>query len=175
MHSLTDFMAHRRSFRRYTEVPVSQEDLHAILEAALLAPTGKNLRPWHFITVDDRETLQKLSIAKDGGAAPLAEATLAIVLAVDPEESGTWLEDLSIAATFIQLQCAALGLGSCWIQMRDKRDAEGRDTETNIRRTLDIPERMRVPFVIAIGHPDEERRPRDLSQLTWDKVHKGQF
>lgn len=175
MSSLTDLLVHRRSFRRYTEAPITPDDLHTILEAALLAPTGKNLRPWHFITVTDRATLGLLAEAKDAGAAPLAGAAVAIVLAADPEESNTWLEDLSIAAAFIQLQCAALGLGSCWIQMRDKHDAAGHDTEANLRHALCIPDRMRVPIAIAIGHPDEARRPRDLAQLTWNRVHKDRF
>ncbi len=175
MQSLHDLLMHRRSYRKYTEQPLTAEEKHCILEAALMSPAGKRRNPWHFIAVDDRATLQQLATAKESGAAPIATAAFAIVLAARPEDSDTWIEDLSIAATFIQLQCTDLGLGSCWIQMRERNDADGTPATTNIQRILGMPEDYQVLCVLSIGHPDEERKPYDPEKLQWEKVHQGQF
>jgi nitroreductase len=175
MTNLHDLLIHRRSYRKYTGQPLDPDDVKTILEAALMAPAGKRRNPWRFIVVEDKDTLTALSTAKDGGAGPLAGAALAIALVANPEESDTWVEDLSIAATLIQLQCADLGLGSCWIHMRGRFDENGVSAEANVRRILDIPEAYEVLCVISIGHPDEERKPYDTEKLQWEKVHIGQF
>ena len=43
----------RRSVRKYTEQQLSPEQTQIILRAALMAPTSKSTRAWHFIVVDD--------------------------------------------------------------------------------------------------------------------------
>ncbi len=78
---------------------------------------------------------------------------------------------MSVAAAYIQLQAPALGLGACWIQVRNRFAADGEDAETIVRETLGIPENMVVECIMTIGHPDEERRPVDPEKLLWEKVH----
>jgi nitroreductase len=175
MNNFLDLVIHRRSYRKYTDQPLSPDDVKTILETALMSPAGKRRNPWNFIVVEDRETLEALSVAKDGGACPIAGASIAIALVANPEESDTWVEDLSIAATLIQLQCADLGLGSCWIHMRGRFDANGIPAEDNVRRILGVPSEYEVLAVISIGHPDEERKPYDTEKLQWEKVHVGKF
>ena len=51
----------RRSIRRYTDAPVTEEDLHALLEAGMAAPSASNRKPWQFVVVTDRETLSALA------------------------------------------------------------------------------------------------------------------
>jgi len=58
----------RRSIREYTEEPVSEEDLHMILEAARQAPSGENAQPWRFIIVKDPTTRQRLGAIAAGGS-----------------------------------------------------------------------------------------------------------
>ncbi len=82
-----------------------------------------------------------------------------------------YIEDMSVAAAYIQLQATALGLGACWIQVRNRFAADGEDAETIVRETLGIPENMVVECIMTIGHPDEERRPVDPEKLLWEKVH----
>ncbi len=175
MTNFHDLVMHRRSYRKYTGQPLNPDDVKTILEAALMSPAGKRRNPWHFIVVEDRATLEALSTAKDGGAAPIAGASIAIALVANPEESDTWVEDLSIASIIIQMQCADLGLGSCWIHMRGRFDANGIPAADNVRRLLGVPEEYEVLSVISIGYPDEERKPYDPEKLQWEKVHVGQF
>ena len=170
MQSFHDLIINRRSIRKYTDEPLDPEHVKLILEAALMSPAGKRKNPWHFIVVEDKATLKALSEAKDQGALPIAGAALAVVVVANPADS-----DLSIASIQMQLQCRDLGLGSVWIQMRNREDSDGNTATYNIRRILDIPAPYEVLSVISIGHPDEERKPYDTSKLQWEKVHIGKF
>lgn len=175
MNQFHELLINRRSIRRYTDQPIDPEDVKLILEAALMAPTSKNSRPWQFIVVEDKDMLQRLSECKDNGAAPIARAPLAVVVAVDPSLTDPWIEDASIAASFMQLQAAALGLGSCWIQVRGRFRADGIPSEEYVQELLGIPETMPVVCIISIGHKDEQRKAVDTSKLLWEKVHIGSW
>lgn len=58
----------RRSIREYTDEPVSEQDLHMILESARLAPSGENAQPWRFVIVNDPETRKKMGAIAGGGS-----------------------------------------------------------------------------------------------------------
>lgn len=175
MENFHDLIVKRRSIRKYTEEPLSAEDVKTILEAALLSPAGKSKNPWHFIVVEDKEVLEQLSHAKKHGATPLKNASLAIVVLGEPIISDTWVEDTSIACTMIQLQCEDLGLGSCWIHMRNRFTEAGQESEDAVRNILDIPYSIDVLAVIAIGHKNEDKKPHDTENLQWEKVHIGKW
>ena len=146
-----------------------------LLEAALLAPSGKSVRPWEFVVVEDKEVLAKMSECRPFGSGPVAKCKLAIVVCGDPGKTDVWVEDCTIAATYIQLQAEALGLGSCWIQMRGRFDKDNNDSADLIRELLDIPGEQQVECIIVLGHKDEVRRPVDPDKLLWEKVHIGKF
>lgn len=171
MESLHDLLIRRHSIRRYTEEAISAEDVTTILEAALLAPSSKSARPWQFVLVENKDDLKRLSECKANGARPIANCALAVVVCADPSKSDMYLEDVSIAAAYMQLQATALGLGACWIQVRNRFTVDGEDGETIVREVLGIPENIVVECIVTIGHPDEERRPVDPSKLLWEKVH----
>lgn len=175
MNCFHDLVIHRRSYRKYTDELLNPEQVRLILEAALMSPAGKRKNPWHFIVVEDKAVLKSLSEAKEAGAAPIADAALAIVVCANPEESDTWVEDCSIASHQILLQCADLGLGAVWIQMRNRYDANGNTANFNVQQLLGIPAEYEVLSVISIGHPNEERKPYDTEKLQWEKVHIGKF
>lgn len=175
MDNFHDLIIARRSYRKYTGEPLDPEQVKLILEAGLMSPAGKRRNPWHFIVVEDKDTLKALSQAKDQGAAPIADAAIAVVVCANPEDSDTWIEDLSIATHQMSLQCTDLGLGSVWIQMRLREDADGNSATFNIRKLLEIPAPYEVLSVLSIGHPAEVRKPYDTSKLQWEKVHIGKF
>lgn len=175
MESLHDLFVRRHSIRRYTDAPISAEDVKTIVEAALLSPSSKSVRPWQFVLVEDKTVLEKLSGCKSAGARPIATCSLAIVVCASTEKSDMYIEDMSIAAAFMQLQATALGLGACWIQIRNRFAADGEDAETIVKELLSIPESMVVECIVTVGHPDEQRNPVDTSKLLWEKVHIGQW
>ena len=170
-----DMLFTRHSIRKYTDEPIDVEHVKLLLEAALLAPSGKSVRPWEFVVVEDKEVLAKMSECRPFGSGPVAKCKLAIVVCGDPGKTDVWVEDCTIAATYIQLQAEALGLGSCWIQMRGRFDKDNNDSADLIRELLDIPGEQQVECIIVLGHKDEVRRPVDPDKLLWEKVHIGKF
>lgn len=171
MENFHELMRHRRSIRKYTGEPVDPEQVRLILEAGLMAPAGKRKNPWHFVVVDDPEKLKALSETRAMGTAQIANAALAIAVVANPEDSDTWIEDLSIATIQMQLQCTDLGLGSVWCQMRMRENADGVPAPYSVRQILEIPAEYEVLNVLAIGHIGEERKPYDTEKLQWEKVH----
>jgi len=171
MNSFHDLIIHRRSIRKYTGEPIDPDHVRLILEAGLMAPAGKRRNPWHFVVVDDPEVLKKLSEVRAMGTAQIANCAMAIAVVANPADSDTWIEDLSIATIQMQLQCADLGLGSVWCQMRMRENADGVPAPYAVRQILGIPEEYEVLNILAIGHIGEERKPYDTEKLMWEKVH----
>lgn len=162
----------RRSHRKFTDEQIDGEAVQLILRAALMAPTSKSCRAWHFYVVEDKDTLEKLSLSKDLGGQFIAGAPLAIVVTGNPDENDCWIEDGSIAAISMQYQAEDLGLGSCWAQMRARGLQEQGLTATQaVRPVLNIPENQEVLCVVAIGHPADERKPQNEDKLKWENVH----
>lgn len=161
----------RRSIRKYSDRQLDAEQVKLILEAGLLAPTSKSSRAWEFIVVDDRDMLEKMSQCKPAGAAPIGRCAMAVVVAVDAEKTEPWIEDASVAATMMMLQAADLGIGSCWIQVRDRYMADGTPSQEYIQELLEMPDTLPVVCVLTFGYPAEERKPQDTDKLLWERVH----
>ena len=170
MTHFKDLVQQRRSHRKFTDEEVDAEDVKLILRAALMAPTSKSQRAWHFVLVDNKTDLEKLSDAKDLGGQFIKDAPLAIVVLGDPMQNDCWVEDGSIAAISMQYQAEELGLGSCWVQMRGRGLSDGTTADTVIQGILDIPENYSVLCVIALGHKADERKPQNEDKLKWENV-----
>lgn len=166
-----ELIINRRSIRRYTDQPIDGDDVRLILQAALLAPTSKSARAWHLVVVEDKEMLARLAGCKPAGAVSLKTAPLAVVVTIDSTLSEAWIEDASVAAAYMQLQAAALGLGSCWVQLYNRFAADGTPSEEYVRECLGIPETCPALCLLTFGHPAEERKPQDIEKLKWNNVH----
>ena len=166
--NLTELMLSRRSCRKFTDAKVTESQIEALKQVALCAPTSKNCQSWEFIFVTDAALIEALSKSKSQGAAFLASAPLAVVVVGNTARTDVWVEDASIAATFIQLKAEELGLGSCWVQMRER----GTD---NIAELLGIPSGYEVECVIAVGHKLHERSPYEVDKLPTEHIHENKF
>jgi nitroreductase len=156
--SVENLIENRRSIRKYKAgKPVGREQLKQLLEAAMMAPSACNSRPWEFIAVTNRETLDKI-VELHPYAGMCKTASAAIIVVAVPQEGtaeGYFPQDCGAATENILLKAAELGLGTCWcgVYPRDERMSA-------IRELFKIPE-PKIPFnVIAVGVPDEapERR-----------------
>ncbi|MFY9175801.1 MAG: nitroreductase family protein [Caldicoprobacterales bacterium] len=172
---LLDLLKQRRSIRKYEDKAVEKEKLDVILKSALLSPSSRGIRPWEFVVVTDKKVLEKLSQCKAHGSQFLKDAPLGIVVIADTQASDVWIEDVSIASTIIQLSAQSLGLGSCWIQVRNRKTSDNQSSEDYIRQFLNIPEKYSVDNIIAIGYPAEEKKPYSEDSLLYDKIHMGKF
>ena len=173
--NLFNLLSYRRSIRKYKEETIPKETLEQILAAGLLAPSGRNRKPWEFIVVEDKETLKLLSKAREHGAEMLSGAAAAIVVFADPEVTDVWTEDASIAMTCMHLMAAELGIGSCWIQGRLRNASPDLTTEQYIRELLGIPGHYRLEAMLSLGIPGEKKEPHSMEELPFDKIHWGTF
>lgn len=168
--SFTDLILKRRSTRKFNDEPVTKDELDHILHAALLAPTSMNRKPCNFMVVERKETLERLSQAKDHGAGLINGADKAIVVIADTMIADTWIEDSSIALTYMHLMATELGLGSCWVQIH-LRSKDGNDSEELVRDILRIDDHYRIVGILALGHSDDIPEPHKLDDVDKNKIH----
>ena len=170
-----DLVQKRRSIRRFTEEELTAEQVQTIVRAGLMAPTSKGTRAWHFIVVDEKDKLERLSQCRPAGADFVKGAPLAIVVAMDSRETDVWAEDGSIAAVTMQYQAADLGLGSCWAQVRLRTWDDGTTAADIVRSIIDAPDWLEPVCLLGIGHPAIERKVQDEDKLKWESVHINSF
>ncbi|TFF85777.1 MAG: nitroreductase family protein [Promethearchaeota archaeon] len=175
-NSILDVIKSRHSVRKFTDDPVSEEDLNAVLEAARLAPSGTNKQPWHFIIIKNKETQKKLADLLPWGRY-IKNAPIAIAILVKLKSMWSIL-DGAIAVTHITLEAAARGLGTCWCACYPNIEKRA-DLEQNINTILGIPEKLRSKMklitITPLGYPAEngikETSRKDLSEI----VHYEKF
>lgn len=167
---LLDVMLKRRSTRKFTNHVIAKSDLDKILTSALLAPTSMNRKPCNFMVVENKNILEELSKAKDHGADLVKNADKAIVVVADTLIADTWIEDSSIAFTYMHLMAAELGIGSCWVQIH-LRSKDGVDSEEIVRNILKIDNHYRIVGLLALGHSDDIPMPHTLDEIDKNKIH----
>jgi nitroreductase len=161
--SILDTIKERRSVRRYKPDPIPEEVVQRVLDAARLAPSGKNLQPWKFIVVRDESLKQRL-VKACVGQAFIAEAPIVIVACAFPDNCysrmgnymKSWPVDVAIAVEHMMLQAKEEGLGTCWI---------GAFEEKEVKTLLNVPEEVRVLALTPLGLPAEKPVSRGRKKL----------
>ncbi len=145
----------RRSIRKFLDIPVEQEKLNEILEAARHAPCAGNLQEWKFILITEADAREKVAEACLGQLW-ISGAPLVVVVCSDPSkpkkfynESGDHyaIMDGAAAVENMLLAAHAQELASCWV---------GAFEEGMLRRELNIPDNIYIIAVLPIGYPDEK-------------------
>ena len=167
---MLEILRDRRSIRRYKDQQIEEEKIEQLKEAALRAPSSRGINPWRFVFVTDKPMLEKLSSAKESGSSFLKDAALGVVVAAKQGESDVWVEDCSIASIILQLAGCSLDLGSCWIQIRNRRHSSSMSAEDYVKQTLGLPDEFLVECIISFGYPDEVKRPVAAADLEWSKI-----
>lgn len=166
--SYTDVIRERRSIRKYkADAEVKAEDIQKMLEAAMMAPSACNTRPWEFFVVKDAEIKEQLR-ATSPYMQMLKTAPVAIVVCGRPDlQEGRcnpyWPQDCGAAIQNILLQAKELGYGTCWCGCYPTQERV--DSIQPILHTTSIP-----VAVIAVGVPDEEPAARgyfDETRVTY--------
>ncbi len=160
----------RRNVRSYTDEPIPEDDLAAILEIGRRAPSSKNMQRWDFVVLVDRDQLAALSEVWRGSymvADSAATVALICPIAEDPYTSASIHFDLGQAAMAMMTAAAGLGIGSCqtWVEDQDLA-----------RKILGHPEDKTCAWLIAFGYPSDRplapmRKPRRRDYD--DVVHMG--
>ncbi len=168
---MIELLRKRYSVRKYTNQPIPTDKIDILKESLLRSPTSRNFRPWRFIFVDDKVLLGELAKSKMSGSALIKGAALGVVICGDESISDVWIEDCSIASILLQMSAQSIGLGSCWVQIRNRHTAQGTSSQEYVRKVLAIPENISVESIIAIGYPAEKKEPAKLENLPADRFH----
>ncbi len=172
---ILNLLRNRRSARKFLLKDIEKDKLDKLCEAALRSPSSRNKNPWEFIFVTDKQKLKELSKTKEHGSAFLENAPLGIVVCADPEKCDVWVEDASIASTFLLLTAEDLGLGACWIQVRKRMHNEITESEKFVAKTLDIPNNLKIISIIAIGYRSDTKEGISFNDLEHKKIHLNKF
>ena len=157
----------RRSVRKFTDEPVSEEMIEMLLHAAMSGPSACNRQPWDFYVVTNETKLEQL---KEASRFAKITAKLAIIVcgnldrALPSFAADFWIQDCSAATENILLQATDLGLGSVWCGMHPQKKSVER-----LREILDIPEDQIPLNIIFIGHPESAPEGGDWFDI--GKVH----
>lgn len=160
----------RKSVRAYTDSPVSRARIDTLLRAAMAAPTGRDMRPWKFIVIDEKQTLQRLE-EQLPYAKMLPEAQVAILVCgdlsvtdKDGKPSTNWMFDCSAATENLLLMAEAMGLGAVWTAVYPYEERLKPVTEI-----LELPAHIVPLNVIPVGYPKGDPQPKDKYDA--DNVH----
>ena len=159
--AVLDNIATRTSIRDYADRPVESEKVEKMLRAAMAAPTAMNKQPWHFIVVDKREVLDRLSEANPH-AKMLKKAPLAIVVCGDMDKAiegggrDFWIQDASAATENLLLAAHAMQLGAVWTGVYPAKER----CEA-VSKVFDLPDNIIPLNIVVIGYPAESPQPKD--------------
>ncbi|MEM0093642.1 MAG: nitroreductase family protein [Thermofilum sp.] len=161
-----ELLLSRRSIRRYKPDPVELELILKALDVARFAPSAHNRQPWEFVVVRDRATLEKLSRVHRWSG-PVAGAQAAIVVLADRRQApDSFLQDGSIAATYLWLALHCVGLGTVWIYTLQEAEA--------IREVIGAPEHLFPVAIFPVGFPAEQPKARPRKELR-ELVHLDSY
>jgi nitroreductase len=142
-----------RQCRHFTDEPVAEEDLQALLEVARWTGSSRNSQPWRFLFIRDVALIRALAEAGQPQTRSLntATAAIAIVLPQDEERTTVHAYDDGRVAERILVAAGMLGLGAgiCWVRS---------DVRQRFGEMLDLPDGHFVRTIMAIGHPSGEGR-----------------
>ncbi len=156
----------RRSIRKYTNKPISDDLVKTIIEAGMYAPSARNLQPWHFLVVKERKILNELAEIQPNGKM-LKHAPLAILIcgdiSVESMESYL-LQNCTAALQNILLSAHANGLGAVWTGVHPKEDRI-----KGMNELFNLPENIMPIALLSIGYPDQiVKKPERFNP---DKIH----
>lgn len=161
----------RRSVRKYTNEPVSDEEITQLLKAAMRAPSASNQQAWEFIVIRDKNIL--LEITKFHPHAQMLDgAACAIVVcgnkAYTKSDYDFWVQDCSAATQNLLLEAVYLYLGAVWLSCYPNEERVKKLT-----KLLNLPEDVIPLNIISIGHPAEIPEPIDTFKE--DRIHYNKW
>jgi nitroreductase len=150
--------------RAYQDRPVPPDVVRRIVEAGRLTASAKNGQPWHFIVVENRDTIRELGrLAQTGPYA--GQAPLAIVVAI--EETRFAVSDASRAIQSMILTAWSEGVGSNWVGFLNL---------TEVKSLLGIPDELDVLAVVPFGYPAQAHgRGKKQRKALSEVAHRERF
>ena len=159
----------RASVRQYTDEPVTDEEVRAILRAAMAAPSAGNQQPWEFYVVRDAQKREALA-ACSPYAKPCGRAPLVLAFCQRGDDKLRWpfmaVQDMSACVENALIEIADLGLGAVWMGI-----APLEDRMQATREVLGVPEGLETFALVAVGHPAEPVEAKGPGRYEEVRIH----
>jgi nitroreductase len=148
----------RRSIRKYSKLPISDDFIEKLLRAAMAAPSAGNQQPWEFIIIKDKNILTDITKVHPYSQM-LKEASVAIVVCADLDKEkhgGSWVIDCSAATENILIEAQYLGLGAVWLGVYPREDRI-----KGVKELINLPVNIVPLSIVSLGYPAEKKGPSD--------------
>ena len=183
----TDFLKDIRSIRNYKNTPIDKTILEDLVDAGRMAPTARNVQPWEFVVITDKEILKELSKVHVNGE--FVKDAAAAIMVLCHRNTEYYVEDGSAATQNIIVAARLYDLKSCWIggckgpfhENDDVAMCEGvpcklppmyDDLCSQLKQIVNAPMDLEVISIVSLGYSDEQftAPKRDLNEvLHWDR------
>lgn len=165
--NLSEVLQKRRSVRKFTEEPVSDELIDELLHAGMSGPSACNKKPWEFYVVTNADVIKELRgttkfTNMNAGLAVIVCGNLSKTLPM--QLADFWVQDCSAATENILLRATDLDLGAVWCGIHPQKRAEKKVSEL-----LGLSEKQIPLNIIWIGYPAEAPEARD--QYDEKRIH----
>jgi nitroreductase len=152
--------------RQFQDRAVPQEVVRRLVEAAHLTASSRNGQPWHFIVIQDRDTLKRIApLARTGPY--VADAQFAVAVAYD-RESPYGVSDTSRAIQSMVLTAWADGVGSNWVGFDGTLPA--------LNAELGLPGNLELVGIVPFGYPAKKLgKGKKNRKPIGEVVHRERF
>ena len=166
MRNTLDVIKERRSIRKFKPEQIKEEELQAIVESGLYAPSAINKQSWNFTVIQNQEILAELNEATKNVARNLDNEALkrigenekyncfyyAPTVILDEERSKVM--DCSAATQNMLIAAESLNIGSCWVELVSLAFMGPQAKE--LRAKLNLPEGYTPLHCVLLGYKDME-------------------
>lgn len=165
----------RRSIRRFKPDQIKDEELQAIIDAAIHAPSGHNEQPWHFTVIQNKDLIDHFSVVTKKAMAKSEVPWIAamgkneklhlfynaptLIVVSGRKDSYSPLIDCSAATQNMLLAAHSIGLGACWIGLINFMFS----IEEEVKK-LSLPDGYEPYFAVALGYPDLDKPLRPIER-----------
>ncbi len=171
----------RKSVRSYTDQPLSEEQVTTMLKAAMAAPTGSNIQPWHFVVLTDKSAYDTI-FAGNFNMDRFKQSAAVIVMCADTTvtrtprgggapvtvPNGTWRDDLGAATENLLLAAESMGLGAVWTAGYPYKDRY-----MPVKQALGLPPEVLPYCIVPVGYPAGDEQPKDKWKP--ERIHYGRW
>lgn len=174
MNQTLEIIKNRRSIRSYTEEQISKEDLQAIVEAGLFAPSGNNQQSWHFTVVQNKKILKELNYETKGVLAASDNPFLqrvgnneeldifngapTVIIISGKEADANSPANCAVASENMLIAAQSLGIASCYI-ISVSYLFQG-DEAKYFSEKIGIPDGYKVNNAILLGYSKDDDIPK---------------
>ena len=169
----------RKSVRSYTADTISADVIENLMRAAVAAPSGMDVRPWHIVVMTDKTQYDSLFVGnfnmdkfKQSAAVFILCADTTVTRAprenpdgpAETRPNAIWRDDMGACTENLLLAAEAYGLGAVWTAcypFHDRMDP--------VKAYLNLPSTI-VPYsIVPVGYPAGDEQPKDKWDTT--RIH----